>query len=391
MFDVIHDRKNSRSLKYDGIQKRFNRNEVDLHPMWVADMDFLCDENIRESLNKRVSHGIFGYGCASDEIYLALTNWMRSRHQTDILDKAVTYVPGVVTALNLLVRTMTDEEDKILIQTPVYPHFMNAITNNNRIVVENPLILKGDSYKIDFSDLEEKFKLGIKLFILCSPHNPVGRVWKEQELIKVFELCSKYNVKVVSDEIHMDLTYKGHSHTSLIKIDECLKTDYAVCVSPSKTFNVAGLQISFVLSRNEEVVEALKREMTRTGISEKPNVFGIEAVIAAYDNSGPWLDDALEYIEGNYNFLCKYVEKNMMKLKVIKSEGTYLVWISFEETGITDGTIEDFLFEKAKVLLNCGYSYGDAGRGFVRMNIACPRESVEKGLVRLKEALELVN
>lgn len=379
-FDEIVNRKNTHCKKWDGISGD------DMLPMWVADMDFKCPPKVIEALKKRVDHGIFGYPGGYDSYYEAVIYWMKRRYHWDVKKEWITSCPGIVPALNMLVRALTNPGDKVVIQTPVYPPFFNAVRNNGCHVIENPLKFDGEKYTMDFEDLEKKFDTRVKLMILCSPHNPVTRVWRKDELIKLGQLCIKNNVIIISDEIHSDIVFKGNQHTVFSCISEEFAQNSVICNAPSKTFNIAGIQTSNIIIPNEKIRTLFRHTLESTGLGS-PNIFAIYALEAAYKYGEEWLEALLEYLRGNFVFLKKYIEENLPKIKVIESEGTYLAWLDLRFLGLEDNLIEDILKNKAKVVLSPGGIFGVSGSGFQRINIGCPRSTLQEGLDRLSRAL----
>jgi cystathionine beta-lyase len=312
---------------------------------------------------------------------------MKKRHNWNIKKEWIVFTPGVVPALNMLVKALTHPGDEVIIQTPIYPPFYNAIKNNGCHVVENPLKFDGTKYVMDLDDLYKKINSKVKLMILCSPHNPVGRVWKEEELKKLGEICIKHNILIIADEIHGDLIFKENKHIPFASISEDFAKNSIICTAPSKTFNIAGLETSNMIISNETIRKAFLRAREGCGIS-KPNVFGIEALKAAYTFGEEWLWELLNYLEENLNFLIKYIEEKIPKIKVIKPEGTYLVWLDCKDLTFNKKELEEFFMKNAKLILNQGHTYGNGGEGFVRINIACPRSILEEGLNRLRKAMD---
>ncbi|WZL72256.1 pyridoxal phosphate-dependent aminotransferase [Clostridiaceae bacterium 35-E11] len=384
--DVIA-RKNTDCLKWDGLEERFGLTDEDLLPMWVADMDFRAPERVIDAIIKRAEHGIFGYAGGYDGYYDAVMHWMKHRHHWEIQKNWITFSPGIVTALNILVRALTHPGDKVIIQPPVYPPFCKAVLNNGCHVVNNPLKFDGTKYVMDFEDLEKKFDPRVKLMILCSPHNPVGRVWTKEELTRLGKLCRKHQVIVISDEIHADLVLKGHCHIPFASISEEFAQNAVICTAPSKTFNIAGLQMSNIIIPNEKIRRQFLIARENIGIS-KPNVLGIAALEAAYRHGEDWLKELLAYLEENFIFLKKYIEEKIPQIKVIPLESTYLVWLDCRKLTLTKEALEELIHKKAKLVLNQGHTYGNEGKGFVRLNIACPRAVLEEGLQRLEKAVK---
>ncbi|MDQ7093485.1 PatB family C-S lyase [Desulfosporosinus sp. PR] len=382
-FDQLYDRRRTGSIKWDFNQRIFGREDV--LPLWVADMDFLAPEAVVEALVNRAKHGIYGYTDGMDEYYDSLTAWMAERHNWQIQRDWIVFSPGVVPALNELVRALTKPGEKVLLQSPVYPPFFQAIKNHGREVVNSRLNLVDGRYLMDFEDLEEKFAGGVKMMILCSPHNPVGRVWRREELERLGQLCLTYDVLVISDEIHSDLIYDGYRHIPLASLTPELASQSIVCTAPSKTFNLAGLQTSNLIIPNEKYRAAYKSSAGLTGIHH-PNLFGITALETAYREGREWLEQLMVYLRGNLEFLTSFTARELPQLGVVQPEGTYLVWLDFRALNLEPKALQEFLVHKAGVGLNAGYSFGPGGEGFERINIGCPRSILTEGLERIKRA-----
>lgn len=396
-FDVVVDRRNSNSVKWEFMQsgedlltfehtQRFF-GEDRILPMWVADMDFKCPKPVVDALIARVQHGIYGYSAPTEEFYQSVVQWMRRRHGWEISPEWICITPGVVPALNMLVRAFASSGDKVLIQPPVYYPFYGAIENNGAEVALNPLIYKDGRYRMDFGDLEVLCSdPKVKLAILCNPHNPVGRVWTRDELVKFGELCIDNHVLVVSDEIHGDLIYDGHTFTPFASLSETF-ADYSVsCTSPSKTFNLAGLQTSCIIIPNDDLRSMFERILQSNGLFGI-GPFGIVALKAAYDHGEEWLLQVLEYIEGNLNYLEKYVTEKIPQISVIRPEGTYLVWLDCRRLGLDKWELKQLMLEEAKVYLDEGFIFGSEGEGFERINIACTRPVLVEALDRIRQAV----
>lgn len=380
-FDKTCDRYNTNCVKWD-------LSKEDVLPMWVADMDFEVAKPISDAIEKRAEHHIYGYSFAGDSYYNSVINWMGRRKNWSIKKEWIKFSPGVVPAVNMLINALTEPDDAIIIQTPVYYPFYSAIKNNKRKFVKNPLKLIDGRYYMDYGDLEQKLKEhNIKLIILCSPHNPVGRVWSEDELIRLGNLCLKYNVKIIADEIHSDLIYKQYKFTSIASINEKFADVTATCTAPSKTFNLAGLQTSNVIISNEEMRKQFTDVLDANAVME-PNLFGITALEAAYNSGGEWLDQLMDYLSDNLKFLSEYINNNIPEIKVIKPEGTYLVWLDCRKLGMNKKELHDFMLDKAKVWFDDGHMFGEDGQGFERINIACTKETLRKALERIKGALK---
>lgn len=385
-FNKIINRNNTKSLKYDFAKER-NMPE-DLLPLWVADMDFQTSPEIIEALNKAVSHGIYGYSEGKEEYFDAVYNWYNDNFNWQVKKEWLIKTPGVVFAIVLAINALTNEGDSVLIQNPVYYPFTEVIIDNNRKLVNNSLVRNGKKYEIDFEDFEKKIiENNVKLFILCSPHNPVGRVWKKWELEKIGNICLKHNVKIVSDEIHSDFVYPKNKHIVFSSLDEKYQNITITCTAPTKTFNLAGLQISNIFIPNLEIRKKVLKQLDRVGYSQV-NLMGLVACEAAYKYGRQWLNELKEYLLDNLNFLRDYLETNIPQIKLIEPEGTYLIWLDCSALGFEDKELEKFIVEKAKLWLDSGYIFGKEGEGFQRINIACPRETLKKALEQLKEAVD---
>jgi cysteine-S-conjugate beta-lyase len=385
IFEQKINRAQTRSVKWDLTEKIFKDKEV--LPMWVADMDFASVDEVKEAIINRAAHNIYGYTTTDQELNTVITSWLKSRHQWDIKENWISYSPGVVTSLHMIVQALTKESDKILIQTPVYPPFYSAIEQHNRTLIKNSLRLENGKYEIDFADFELKIQdEQLTMFILCSPHNPVGRVWTKDELRKMAELCSKHNVLIVSDEIHSDLTFKGYQHIPIASINDNFKDNIITCMAPSKTFNLAGLQASYIITQNPKLKKLIDKQFLSQGLFTL-NTFGIVALEAAYLHGEKWLNQLLNVLEGNKEYVQNTINENTDKIKVINPEGTYLLWLDCRKMEMSDKELKQFFNEKAKVGLNDGASFGEEGQGFMRINIACPREIVEEGVSRILKAL----
>ena len=411
-FDKITNRKGTNSLKYDFAVERGK--PADVLPLWVADMDFPVSEEISKSLHAAVEHGIYGYTQPKDAYYNAVMNWMERKHNWKTKREWIVKTPGVVFALGAAVKAFTDPGDAILIQNPVYYPFTNIIRDNNRKVVDNTLVYHpvtertvvpvttddaseqqinnvgtvSPAYQIDFEDFERKIEQEhVKLFILCNPHNPVGRVWTVEELQKLGEICLRHHVIVVSDEIHNDFVYPGYEHTVFANVDPRFAEFTLTCTAPSKTFNLAGLQISNIFIPNENLRKAFKTEIDRTGYDE-PNALGVVACEAAYRAGEDWLEQLRAYLLKNLNFLRDFLQEKIPQIHLVEPEGTYLVWLDCSELGITGKELDQFIVDKAGLWLDGGSMFGPSGAAFQRVNIACPQATLELALNKLKAAVE---
>lgn len=385
-FDEIIDRKGTNSIKYDFAEEEKGRD--DLLPLWVADMDFKLPKEVEERLEERVKHGIFGYTKAKDDYYKAVAKWFYDVHDWRIDPGWIVITPGVVYAIAAAIRAFTKKGDGVIIQQPVYYPFYNSIIKNERKAVNNELLFKDGRYSIDFDDFEKKIRENdVKMFILCSPHNPVGRVWTKEELTKLGEICLKYDVLIFADEIHGDITYPGIKHVPFVSLSENFANITIVGTAPSKTFNLAGLQLSNIIIPNEKLREKFKNELNSAGYA-LPNTMGLAASQAVYELGYEWYREMLDYIYENYKFLEEFIKDELPKIKIVKPEGTYLVWLDFSRLGLTDKELEDFIVDKAKLWLDGGSMFGKKTGQFQRINIACPKETLKEALERLKKAAD---
>jgi len=355
-------------------------------PLWVADMDFEIMPQVTAAIKGRSAHEIYGYTLAGDSYYQSIQGWMQRRYDWTVEKEWIQTVPGVVPALNLAMQAYTKPGDAVLIQPPVYPPFANAVTGNGRRLIKNPLIPQEDGYCIDFQDFEAKIVANnVKLFILCSPHNPVGRVWTREELKEMMDICLQHQVLIVSDEIHQDLTFPGVRHYPLPTVDAACEDIAIVCTAPSKSFNLAGLQTSNIIIPNPGLREQFCATAKCWGLS-KVNSFGLAACEAAYRHGDSWLDQAMAYIAANNNYVQEYLAVNLPRIKMVASQGLFLIWLDCNALGLSPEDLEQFLLNKAGLWLNQGYTYGEEGKGFIRLNTACPRSRLATALERLKTA-----
>lgn len=385
-FDEVHDRSDNQSVKYDELEKIYGTR--DLLSMWVADMDFKTAEPIIEALRDRVNQGIFGYTAVAPEYKRSIVDWCKRRHGWKLDEDWLLYSPGVVPTLSLIIQNFTEKGDKVIIQPPVYGPFERVVIDNDRQLVLNPLIKDETGYyTMDFDHLEKKIDQGAKVLILCNPHNPVGRVWKIDELEKLAEIVVRRNIRVISDEIHSDIILKGNKHIPFASINSEVEKMAITCMAPTKTFNLAGLQTSMVILPNKEDHDILSNAF---GIIDmvRNNCFGQVATIAAYNDGEEWLDQLLGYIEGNMDFLVDYMNKNIPSIKVLKPEGTYLVWLDFNSLGYDNKELKEFMIREAKVALTDGGFFGFGGDGFMRINLATPRSKVVECVERINRAID---
>ncbi len=396
-FDEIIDRRGTGSVKWefvvtggtwaytDHADPQYGADRV--LPMWVADMDFRCPPAVIEALANRVEHGIFGYTAPTASYFDAVINWMKRRYGRTVKREWITLAPGIVPAVNMMVQAFVSPGEKVLVQPPVYYPFFSAVENNGGEIVSNSLVIENDHYRMDFDDLARKAAdPAVKVAILCSPHNPVGRVWTREELTRFGEICLANDVLVISDEIHCDLIYDGVEFTSFASINEEFARRSIVCTAPSKTFNLAGLKTSNVIIPDETLRQKFEQALLRNGL-KGGNTFGLAAAEAAYTHGEAWLDGVMAYIQENYRFMEAYIAKHLPQLKVIPPEGTYLVWVDFRALGLDPKARKELMMKTAKLYLDEGEMFGPEGEGFERFNIACPRSILAEALERLKTAV----
>lgn len=389
-FDTVYDRKKTNSLKWDQFKDRIRvkynvEDGSDILPMWVADMDFAIPSVITESIKERLDHPIFGYSYISDECKQSIQHWFERRHNWTIDTKSILFHYGVVPSLATIIETFTNPGDKVCISTPVYPAFFGIPKALKRELVTCDLVLENDRYNYDFANLEEAFKQGVKAYILCNPHNPGGMVWSENDLEQLVDLCIKYDVLLISDEIHADILLDGHRHIPTLTVKNADKAKIVTCIAPTKTFNIAGIHAAMMVVPNSELRVKLVNNKQAHGLDDL-NVLAAAAVQAAYDNGEEWLDAMIDYVSNNIDYLANELNK-LDGIHVIKPEATYLVWIDYRKTGISEEEMMQRLLTKGKLAIEPGTKYGEAGRGFLRMNVACPLETVKDGIERFKKAL----
>lgn len=402
-FDKVIDRKGTNCSKWDKCKKVFGKD--DLLPMWIADMDFEAPKGVIDAMKKRLEHGIYGYTYRPDSFYKSITNWMKIRHQWDIKEEWITFSPGIVPAISIAVNTFTHLGDKIIIQTPIYPPFQSVVEKSGRIRINNELVFLDGRYYMDIDKLEEQISLvdmsytsntinynrefdnRVKLLLLCNPHNPSGRVWTKEELIRIGKICLKNNIIIVSDEIHSDIIYKGHKHIPIASLSKELEQNTITCIAPSKTFSLAGLSTSAIIIPNKEIRSMFNNTLQTLDI-DGGNIFGSVALEAAYNHGEKWLEELLIYLEGNLDYLMKYFEDRIPGIKPIRPEATYLIWLDCSGLELEGKDLMDFFVNEAKVGVNPGFKFGESGRHFVRLNIGCPRSTLEEGLRRIEEAVK---
>ncbi len=381
-FDKIIDRRGTSSIKYDKMPVFFDRS--DLQPLWVADMDFATPDFIINDIKQRLAHPVLGYTLRKDSFYQSYINWAKKRYNWSVQKEWLDFSPGVVGALALLVLSLTNEQDKIIIQPPVYHPFFDLVQGNNRQLIENPL--KKDArghYAMDFEHLKSLIDEQTKMIIIANPHNPVGRVWQKEELQKLGQIAIENDLIILSDDIHADFVYAPNKYTPLASISQEIAQHTITVTSPSKTFNIAGLSTSIVIIPNKKYRAVYQKKLHDMHLF-LGNIFGNIAFESAYNNGAEWLDELLVYLQGNIDFVIEYLSKNIPGIKVVKPEGTFLMWLDFSGTGLSHQQIKDKLINEAKIAINDGMSFGKNGEKFFRMNIATPRKNLEIALQKLK-------
>ncbi len=386
-FDEYIDRLNTCSTKWDGVSHIFQK--PDLLPLWVADMDFPCPKPIIEAIIHHAKKGFFGYSFFPPKYYEAVINWFKRRHNWTLDKNWIFYTPGVIPGINFTIQAFSKPRDKIIIQNPAYPPFFSAVRNNDRRRLLNPLKFTNGRYEMNLEDLKKKVRdPSVKIIILCNPHNPTGRVWTKEELSQFGEICLENQVLVLSDEIHCDLIYTEYKHTPFASISKEFAQNSITCTSPSKPFNFPSLKVSNIIIPNSNFRNKFSKVRQSTGIREA-NCFASLVVEAAYNECEDWLDELIIYIKKNLEFLKNFIKKNLPLVNVIEPEGTYLVWLDFRKLGYDTNELSKILLEKAKVALFEGYIFGKGGKGFERINIACPRSILEEALNRISKAFNI--
>lgn len=382
-FDEIVNRRGTNSVKWDEAK------EEGVIPMWVADMDFKAAPCILDTLKKRVDHGVFGYTMVPDSYYESIISWFKRRHQWHIERDWIIYTSGVVPAISAIIKALTEPGDKVLVQTPVYNCFFSSIRNNGCTIAENALVRKGNSYEIDFDDFERQAAdEKTKVFLLCNPHNPAGRVWTPEELSRMNDICLRHGVKVIADEIHCELVMPGHVFTPFAAVSKACQDNCITTNSPTKSFNIAGLQIANIITSNAEDRQKIDRAININEVCDV-NPFGVIALQAAYNEGEDWIDQLNVYLWENYQALKTFFKDNLPQLEVIDLEGTYLVWVNVRATGMTGNELTDKLLKEGKVFVNRGTMYGKTtGEDYIRINIAMPRSLMLEGLKRMKDVID---
>jgi len=377
-FDELVERKNTDCIKYDALKRYFRKDDV--QPLWVADMDFKTPKFIVEAIQNKMSEELFGYPEPNDSLYTSITNWMKERHQWQIRNDNIILVSGVVAALSAAVEAYSNEGDEIIVQTPVYYPFFSVIRHNNRKLVENPLRSDKGYYRMDLEDFKNKINPKTKMLILCSPHNPVGRVWDKEELEAIAQLCLENNIKIISDEIHSDIVYK--KFTPMASISKDIANITLTLNSPSKTFNLAGLNSSYGICTNNEMYQKFKKIVVKREIGSL-NIFGIIAIKTAYEQGSNWVEKLLIYLKANIEFVKSFFIEHNMKITFEQPESTYLIWLNFESYNYTHREMQEKLLNEAKVALNDGLSFGSNGNLHFRINVALPKSQLELALKKI--------
>jgi len=381
-FDAVTDRYGTMSIKYDWVREKGMKDDV--IPLWVADMDFPAPPAVVESLHSAASHGIFGYSDADPSYYRAVQDWFLRRFDWKTRAEWIVKTPGVVFALSTALRTLTKKGDAVMIQQPVYYPFRATIEDNERVCINSPLVFRDGRYEMDYEDMEKKIlENDVKVFILCSPHNPVGRVWSVEELKKMLDICKRHNVFIISDEIHCDFIYPGHTHTVLARLAGDYLDKLMICTSPSKSFNLAGLQLSHIFIPDENVRKAFQKELWVIPYDES-GTLALTAGRAAYEKGGAWLDELKAYLYGNVEYVRLFLKEHLPKVRLIEPEGTYLIWLDFREYGLSSEELQHKMLHEAKIWLDEGTMFGEEGVGFMRVNIACPRSVLKRAMEQMK-------
>jgi len=382
-FDTVIERKNTNAIKYDPVSRG---KPEDILPLWVADMDFAAPFCVQEAVTKRAAHGVYGYSEPGASYFSAVQNWFKHRFSWNTEKEWLCITPGVVNALYLAVRAFTKPGDAVLIQQPVYYPFASSVQKTGRTLLVNELIYKDGIYTIDFEDFENQIKQA-KLFILCNPHNPAGRVWTREELLRMGEICLRYGVKIIADEIHQDIIFSPNKHLVFTALDDRFADITITCTAPSKTFNLAGLNHANIFISSKELRLSFKQEYECAGLSQ-PNIMGLISCEAAYTNGVQWLDELIDYLADNMTFLDNFLQTNIPKIKLVKPQGTYLAWLNCRELELSSSELNAAITQKCKLWLNDGPMFGRGGSGFQRMNAACPRSVLQNAcnsLLHLKD------
>jgi cysteine-S-conjugate beta-lyase len=384
-FDTLINRKGSDCIKHDRLEKDFGT--ADVLPLWVADMDFATPDFVMEAIRKRCEHEVLGYPVLQDGWYSSIQNWLQKRYQWTVQKEEIGFVPGIVSGMSFALQCFTQQGDTVLIQTPVYPPFMFIPRHNDRKLLINELPFRNGRFEIDFEDFEAKAASDCKMFILCSPHNPGGRVWSAEELNRMLEICAKHHILVVTDEIHADLTLPGFRHFPAATLKRAEKAELITLMAPSKTFNIAGLSSSFYVIQNQELRKQFEHFLHLAELSNG-NIFAFVAPQAAYENGEDWLKQLTEYLQENVDYVDHFLKENIPVIKACRPEASFLVWLDCRELGMNPKALHEFFIKEARLALNPGYSFGPGGDGFMRLNIGCPREILCEAMLRLKTAVD---
>lgn len=382
-FDAVIDRRNTRSYKWDQSEKLFG--DKDIMPLWVADMDFESPPAVKEAMLRRLEQGVYGYSVSSEPYKEAITSWFKRRHDWSIQPQWITDSPGIVTSLSLAVELYSEPGSEVILQSPVYYPFYDVINMNGRKVAKNPLILQNGRYEMDYDQLEGLMKGGAKLLLLCSPHNPGGRVWEREELLKLGELCLAYGVTVISDEIHCDMALPGHTHYPFAALSEELANITVTTLAATKTFNLPGLQTSFIVASNPDLKQKFDMRLKTLSL-HMAHYFAPEAVQAAYNEGEEWLDELMVYISGNAEYAISYLSEHLPQIQVMQPQATYLLWLDCRGLNLDIAGLKNLMFKEAKVAFSEGSVFGSEGEGYLRINLACPRSTLQEALERFARA-----
>jgi cysteine-S-conjugate beta-lyase len=384
LFEQNFKRNNTGSIKWDMTKEFFG--EDDVLPMWIADMDFPSPQAVTDAIIERAKHPIYGYTAPTSQTYNSIIEWMKNKYGWSIHRDSICFSAGVVTALSTCIQALTKPGDRIMIQSPVYTPFFDMILKNDREVMNSPLYIQEGQFHISFEDVETKMRNGVKMFILCSPHNPGGRIWTKNELCQLAELCIKYDVILLSDEIHADLALPRHQHFPIASLDERYRNITVTCIAPSKTFNIAGLQSSAIIVPNPELKKKIKEIQHAQGFHGL-NIFALDALSAAYNSGSQWLTELLKIIEKNVSTSIQFFEKELPSIKPMVPQASFLIWLDCRELGLSDKELHRVLLQKGKVALEPGIKFGLGGEGWMRLNVGCPHDILLDGLNRIKVAL----
>lgn len=383
-FNESINRKNTSSVKWDETGRVFG--STDVLPMWVADMDFQAPQEVTKAIMDKAQHGIYGYTAISTSVDDAVSSWFQKQHGWELKQEWLTYISGVVPALSATIQTFSNPGDKVIVFSPVYYPFYDMVTYNDRKLITSPMEYRNGRYYMDLQDFEAKLDGDVKLLLLCNPHNPGGTVWTREELEQLGKICVKHNVIIVSDDIHADLVFENHTYNAIASISDDIARQTVTCIAPTKTFNIAGLQAAAMVTSNDSFREKLELFMKKQG-HFLLNMLGVSAMEAAYRHGKPWLDEVLDYIEDNMDYAVEYIQKEIPGVDASKPEGTYLLWIDCRKLGLGEEELKRLLLHKGKLALESGGKFGKEGNGFVRMNVACTKTTLQEGLLRLKTAL----